>query len=113
MKRTVRKLIYKTLHYAMQAGKDLTEQDVIDRYNKYAGRHGQENADIALKNTVTGFRTLAKAEEQRLFSLLRAECLAKTGFAPANRRTFWAEIRENPRMYNTPAAQEYRRRFAK
>lgn len=113
MDRGIRKLIVKTLHYAIQAGKDLTEQDIINRYNEYVERHGVENANIALQNTLADFKKLAKREEQRLFCLLRAECLEKTGFAPANRRTFWAEIAENPYMYDTPAAQEYRRRFAK
>jgi len=86
---------------------------VRERYEEYIQRCGEEKADLALKNSLEDFKRLARREQQRLFNLLRAECLAKYGFAPANRRTFWAEIAENPYMYDTPAAQEYRRRFAK
>ncbi|SHF26371.1 hypothetical protein SAMN02745133_02207 [Desulforamulus putei DSM 12395] len=110
---SIRKLIVKTLHYAMQAGKDLTEQDIMERYNEYVERYGIENANIALQNTLADFKKLAKREEQRLFCLVKAECLRKFGVAPANRRTFWAEIRENPLRFDTPAAREYREKFAR
>ena len=107
------KVIRQAAEYARKAGKDITEADIKEKYEEYAQRYGQERADIALKNTLANFKERARLEETRLFSRLRAECLDKYGFAPANRRTFLAEIRENHSMYDTPAAQEYRRRFMK
>lgn len=107
------KMIRQSAKYAQMAGQDITEADIRARYEEYMQRHGQEKAVVALKNTLTSFKKCARREEDRLFSLLRAECLQKFGFAPANRRTFKAEIRENPNRFNTPAAQEYKRRFMK
>ncbi|MEW5899055.1 MAG: hypothetical protein AB1652_07785 [Bacillota bacterium] len=106
-------MIQQSARYAQMAGQNITETDIRERYAEYMQRHGQEKAVVALKNTLTSFKECARREEDRLFSLLRAECLQKFGFAPANRRTFKAEIRENPNRFNTPAAQEYKRRFMK
>lgn len=105
------KIIQQSARYAQRAGEKITEADVADRYEEYGKRYDQEDADIALKNTLAAFKKQAKREQDRLFSLLRAECLQKFGFAPANRRTFKTEVLENPYMYDTPAAQEYKRRF--
>jgi hypothetical protein len=111
MAKSLTQLINETAQYARMAGKDIAETDVRDRYEDYVRRHGEEKALIALRNTLESFREQARKEETRLFCLVKAECLQKFGVAQANRRTFKAEIRENPYIYNTPAAQEYKRRF--
>jgi hypothetical protein len=108
----VNRLISETAWYARRAGKDITEADVRDRYEDYVRRHGEEKALVALRNTLESFREQARVEEARLFCLVRAECLRKFGVAPANRRTFKAELRDNPGLYESvPSVQEYRRRF--
>lgn len=107
------RMIRQSAEYARKAGLVITEADVKARYEEYMQRHGQEKANVVLKNILANFKKSAKREESRLLSLLRVECLEKFGFAPANKRTSLAEIRENPNKFNTPAAQEYRRRFVK
>ncbi|MCL6557268.1 MAG: hypothetical protein K6U74_00425 [Firmicutes bacterium] len=106
-------MINETARYARRAGLGITEADVRDRFQDYIRRHGEEKALIALRNTLESLKEQTRRVETRLFCLVKAECFQKFGFAPANRRTFRAEIRENPRMYDTPAAQEYKRRFIK
>ncbi|WP_156896627.1 hypothetical protein [Desulfovirgula thermocuniculi] len=112
MTKPVNRLISETARYARRAGKDITEADVRDRCENYVRRYGEEKALIALRNTLESFKERARLEETRLFWLIRAECLQKFGVALANRRTFKAELRENPGLYESvPSVQEYQRRF--
>ncbi|AEG15160.1 hypothetical protein Desku_1580 [Desulfofundulus kuznetsovii DSM 6115] len=112
MTKSINRLISETARYAQKAGKDITEADVRDRFQDYIRRHGEEKALIALRNTLESFREQARVEETRLFCLVRAECLRKFGVAPANRRTFKAELRENPGLYESvPSVKEYMKRF--
>ncbi|MBE3573717.1 MAG: hypothetical protein IMW95_12365 [Moorella humiferrea] len=101
-----------TARYARQAGKDITETDVRDRYEDYVRRYGLDKALVALQNTLKAFKEQARKEEARLFCLVKADCLQRFGVAPANRRTLGAELQENPDRYGSvPSVQEYRRRF--
>lgn len=112
MVKPVNGLIKRTALYAYRAGSGISESDVRDRYEEYLERHGKEKALIALKNTLEAFKEQAKKEETRLFCLVKAECLRRFGVAPANRRTFKAELRENPGLYESvPVVREYRKRF--
>lgn len=109
-KMTISQMIKKTSYYAQKAGKNITEEDVRQKYEEYIKWQGEENANIALENTLKSFKEMAKMEEVRLFCLAKAECIHRFGVAPANRSTLKAAIREG-RYISIPAVQEYKNRF--
>ena len=109
-KMSITQMIKKTSYYAQKAGKDITEEDVRKKYEEYIEWQGEENAKIALKNTLESFKEMAKMEETRLFCLAKAECIHRLGVAPANRSALKAAIREG-QYISLPAVQEYRNRF--
>lgn len=75
------------------AGKNITQEETIEKYLNAIKQYGEEKAIIALDNTLKRFKEEAKEREKRNWSLVRRELLNKGNAVPTSTKNLKDEIK--------------------